>query len=767
MRFFRHFCFKRLASARVCHYFALCHGTFDALWQSWQHRPSFIFARSIMSAQHICHATPVQRLLLNLPRLMIAACVLALGTAVGASAAGPAPTTKSIGIDQNGMNKSAVPGDDFYAFTNGGWLATTEIPADRGGWSAGSQLGEATNVRIIALIEAIAKNKAAATPAARIAADFYTAYMDESGIEAKGLAPLKSSLQGIAAITDKAALAHALGASLRADVDPLNATNFFTENLFGLWVAQGFNDPAHYMPYLLQGGLGMPDRAYYLTDNPRMEALRAKYLGHIVNVLKLAGIADADARASRIFALERKLAEAHSSLEDSQDVLKANNLWSKRDFTSKAPGMDWTAFFDGAGLGKQDAYIVWHPGAVTGAAALVGSVALADWRDYLVYHAANHYSGALPKAFADEHFAFYGTALSGTPQQQARWKRALNAANASVGDAVGQVYVARYFPPASKAKAKAMVANIVNAFDQRIDQLDWMAAATKQQAKAKLKTLYVGIGYPDRWQDYRLLRIDPSDAFGNLMRAEQFNYRRSVAKLGRKVDATEWCMPPQVVNAVNMPMQNALNFPAAILQPPYFDAGAPDAVNYGGIGSVIGHEISHSFDDQGAQFDAQGRLRDWWTAEDMAHFKTSSAALVAQYGSYRPFSDLAVNGQQTLSENLADLAGIAAAYDGYRAATMKKAEENAAGKSAGKPIASAGTPDQGYSDDQLFFIAFSQGWRSKSREAQLRQQILTNGHAPAQYRALTVRNIDAWYGAFEVRPGQALYLAPAARVRVW
>ncbi|HEX9389884.1 MAG TPA: M13 family metallopeptidase [Usitatibacteraceae bacterium] len=688
----------------------------------------------------------------NVTRAAVAACLLVL-----AGAGNAADAAKSVGIDENGMNKTAIPGDDFYGFTNGGWLSRTEIPADRGGWGAGAELAEATNLRIIALIEAAAKDQAAKTPAERIASDFYTAYMDESGIEAKGDAPLKPLLQGIAAIGDKTALSRALGARLRADVDPLNATNYFTENLFGLWVAQGFNDPAHYTPYLLQGGLGMPDRAYYLADSPRMEALRTKYLAHIASVLRLAGVSDADARAARIFALERKLAEAHSSLEDSQDVLKANNLWHSQDFTAKAPGMDWPAFFDGAGLGKQDAYIVWHPGAIAGAAALVGSAPLADWQDYLVYHTVNHYSGVLPKTFVDERFAFYGTALSGTPQQQARWKRALNAANASVGDAVGQVYVAKYFPAASKAKAQAMVANIVKAFDKRIDQLDWMAAATRRQAKAKLKTLYVGIGYPDHWQDYRGLRIDRNDAFGNLLRAETFNYQRRIAKLGKKVDSTEWCMSPQEVNAVNMPMQNALNFPAAILQPPYFDAAAPDAVNYGGIGSVIGHEISHSFDDQGSQFDAQGRLRDWWTAEDMAHFKASSAALVAQYGGYRPFSDLAINGQQTLSENLADLAGIAAAFDGYRAAAKAIAPPAAANKAA----------QPGYSSDQLFFIAFSQGWRSKSREAQLRQQILTNGHAPSQYRALTVRNIDAWYDAFDVRSGQALYLAPEARVRAW
>ncbi|HKB56152.1 MAG TPA: M13 family metallopeptidase [Lacunisphaera sp.] len=661
-----------------------------------------------------------------------------------------AEPTKTTGIDTAGMNPAIAPGEDFYAYANGAWMTATEIPADRGNWGTGAALGEETNRRLVALIEAAAKNRAA-TPAERIAADFHTAYMDEAGIEARGLAPLQPLLSGIAAIKDKTALARTLGESLRADVDPLNATNFFTENLFGLWVAQGLDDPAHYTPYLLQGGLGMPDRAYYVTANPRMEGLRAKYRAHIATILRLGGLTDAEARAERVLALELKLAQVHSPREDSEDVLKANNPWRREDFAAKAPGLDWAAFFQSAGLAASPRFIVWHPGAVTAAAALVAGEPLAVWQDYLVYHALNKYSGVLPKAFAEEKFAFYENTLRGTPQQSARWKRALAAANAAVPDAVGQVYVAKYFPASSKARVQAMVANIVRAFDARISRLDWMAPATKEQARAKLKSLYVGVGYPDRWEDYTGLGIDPADAAGNILRAEKFTYRRRVAKLGGPVDATEWCMSPQEVNAVNMPMRNALDFPAAYLQAPFFDPAAPDAVNYAGIGTTIGHEISHSFDDQGSQFDARGLLRDWWTADDLAHFKASTAALVAQYSAYRPFPDLAVNGQLTLSENLVDLAGLAAAYDGYRAATAGQKE----------PAGAA------FTNDQLFFIAFGQKWRSKFREASLRQRLITDGHAPGQYRALTVRNIDAWYVAFGVKPGQALHLEPAARVRAW
>ncbi len=662
-----------------------------------------------------------------------------------------ADPTRTAGIDQSGMNPGIAPGDDFYVYANGAWQATTEIPADRSSWGSFRVLAELTNQRLRELIDAAAKDRAGSTPAARLVGDFHTAYMDGPGIEARGLAALQPWLQRIAAITDKSGLARVLGESIRADVDPLNATNFFTENIFGLWVAQGLDDPAHNTPYLLQGGLGMPDREYYVAESAHMKELQAKYRAHIANVLRLGGATDAEARAGRIYDLEARLAQAHSSREDSEDVQKANHAWRREEFATKAPGLDWAAFFAGAGLDGAPRFILWQQGAVVGAAALVGSEPLAVWQDYLTFHALNQWSDALPKAFADEHFAFHETALAGTPQQPERWKRALAAANKAIGDAVGQVYVAKYFPPASKARAQAMVANIVHAFDLRIGRLDWMAPATKEQARAKLKALYVGIGYPDTWQDYTGLVIDPADAAGNVIRAEEFAYRKAVARLGQPVDPTAWCMTPQEVNAVNLPMQNALNFPAAILQPPFFDPAAPDAVNYGGIGTVIGHEISHSFDDQGAQFDSHGLLRDWWTPADLAHFKASAAALVAQYSAYRPFLDLAVNGQQTLSENLADLAGLSASFDGYRAAA----------KGAATP------PGAAFTGDQQFFLAFAQIWRSKFRDAALRQRLITDGHAPGQYRALMVRNVDAWYEAFGVKPGQKLYLEPAARVRVW
>jgi putative endopeptidase len=663
--------------------------------------------------------------------------VFAPAQAAGQQAAAPAGKQ---------ANMTVLPGDDFFRWANADWLSKTEIPADRSGWGAMGALAEETNERIVKLIEGLPAEKGL-TPEARKVSDYYSAYMNEAAIEEKGIAPLKPALAKIDAIKDKASLSRALGESLRADVDPLNNTNFFTENLFGLWVAQGLHEPTRNTPYILQGGLGMPDRAYYIDSSPRMADLRDKYQQHIAAMFKLAGYDNAEARAAKVFALETAIAQSHAPRADSADVLKADNTWTMKDFATKAPGIDWQAFFKAARLGDQKKFIVWHPGAMQGEAALVASTDLGTWKDYLAYHRVNQFASALPKAFADQRFEFYGKTLSGTPQQSPRWKRALSATNSALEDAVGKIYVARYFPAENKARLQQMVANIVNAFDRRIDKLDWMAPATRIQAKEKLKTLYVGVGYPDRWKSYEGLSVSPTDALGNAMRAEQFRYTQQIARLHQKPDRTEWSMPPQLVNAVNLPLQNALNFPAAILQPPFFDQKASDATNYGSIGAIIGHEISHSFDDQGAQFDAKGRLRDWWTKQDAEHFKAASSKLVAQYSAYKPFPDLAVNGQLTLSENLADLAGLAAAYDAYRASP--------AGKGATEET------------DRQFFAGYAQSWRTKMRENEERRRVLTDGHAPPQYRTATVRNLDAWYKAFNVQPGQELYLPPDERVRVW
>jgi predicted metalloendopeptidase len=381
----------------------------------------------------------------------------------------------------------------------------------------------------------------------------------------------------------------------------------------------------------------------------------------------------------------------------------------------------------------------------------VASEPLETWKEYLTFHALEHSAAVLPRAVGEESFAFHGTVLAGIPQRRDRWKRAVDATSAALGDAVGQLYVEKYFPPASKARVEEMVRNIMAAFGRRIDALEWMAPATRAQAKEKLAVLEVGVGYPDKWVDYSGLQIVRGDAFGNAQRAEEFELQRNLRKLGQPVDRKEWVMTPQTVNAVNLPVMNAMNFPAAMLQPPYFDPSRPVAMDYGAIGAVIGHEISHSFDDSGALFDAAGRFRNWWTDEDKAHFDASSAQLVKQYDAYRPFPDLAVNGKLTLGENIADVAGLAAAYDAYKMSL------------GGQPAPVVA----GLSGDQQFFLSFAQSWRLKMREPALRQQILQDGHAPDEYRADTVRNLDPWYAAFDVRPGEALYLEPKDRVRVW
>jgi putative endopeptidase len=654
------------------------------------------------------------------------------------------------GLDFAGMDPAVAPGDDFFRYGNGRWLASTEIPPDRSSWGVSGQLAELTLQRTADLIRA-ADASAAPRSEARKIGDYYATYMDAARIERLGLTPLEPLLKDIDAINDRAALARALGATLRADVDVLNNTSLHTDNLFGLWVAQDLSDPKHYSPFLLQGGLGMPDRDYYLNPSQKMADIRTRYQAHIAAVLTLAHIAGGEEKAARIFELEHRIAEVHTSRAESEEVLKGNNHWSAAEFPQRAPGLDWSAFLGAAGLAQQREFVVWQPGAVSGISALTASVLLETWKDYLRFHLIESESGYLPKAFVAEHFAFHQRVLSGTPQQQPRWKRAVEETNDALGEAVGKLYVARYFPPEEKARAEAMVRNLVAAFAVRIDRLDWMAPETRVKAKAKLATLKVGVGYPDHWRDYSGLEVVRGDAFGNARRAELFEYHRNLEKLAQPVDRGEWAMNPQLVNAVNLPAMNAINFPAAILQPPNFDPKRDPVMDYGAIGATIGHEISHSFDDQGALFDSSGRLQNWWTKEDFAHFEAAGKRLIEQFDAYHPFPDIHVNGTQTLSENIADVAGLADSLDAWRLTLQ------------GGPAPEAG----GLSGEQLFFLSYAQSWRQKFREPELRRRVVTDGHAPAEYRADTVRNLDPWYDAFKVASGQKLYLAPGDRVRVW
>jgi putative endopeptidase len=653
------------------------------------------------------------------------------------------------GIAVDNIDRSVKPGDDFHRFANGNWIKRTEIPADRAGIDVFTRLSDLSSQRTAELIKELATSNLPAGSNLRKVADLFNSYMDETAIEAKGLTPVKSNLDAIAAIHDKKQLAHALGETLRADVDALNNTNYHTANLFGLWVAPGFNDSDYYTPYLMQGGLQLPDREYYTSNSESMQMIRTKYQPHVAAILKLAGFSDADARAARIVELETAIAKTHRTLAENENIHKANNTWRRAEFATKAPGLDWDEYFKGAGLSRVESFIVWQPEAFQGESALVASAPLESWKDWLTFHLIEAHAGVLPKALAQERFAFFGKELSGVQQQRPRWERGVSVVNGYLGDAVGQVYAQKYFPPEAKEKAQAMVAELIAAFRKRIEALTWMNPSTKAEAQAKLSTLYVGIGYPETWHDYSNYEVKPDDIFGNIWRGDLSEYQRQVARLGKAVDRKEWSMTPQTVNAVNLPLQNALNFPAAILQPPFYDPEAPAAVNYGAIGSVIGHEISHTFDTEGSAFDSKGRVRNWWTPEDLKHFEAATAKLAAQYDTYRPFPDLAVNGKQTLGESIADLAGLSAASDGYKASGQ------------------VAPTVEGFTSDQQFFIASAQNWGEKLREVALRQQVMTDGHPPGEYRADTVRNIDAWYSAFGVKPEEKLYLAPEERVRIW
>ncbi|MCD9085743.1 M13 family metallopeptidase [Stenotrophomonas sp. SY1] len=664
-----------------------------------------------------------------------------------AATAAAKPQLGSFGFDATGMDRSVAAGDNFFDFANGEWVKRTEIPADRSNYGSFNLIAEKTLLDTRAILEDAGK---ASDAQARKIGDYYAAYMDEAGIEARGTAPLQPQLQAIAGIADKQALAKALGATVRADVDLLNATNFYTPHLFGVWVSVDLMQPDRNAPYLVQGGLGMPDRDFYLQDG-RMAELRKAYEGYVSKLLELSGDSDAAAKAARIVALETRIARSHATQEETNDVQKGANAWKQADLSAKAPGMDWAAFLDGAKLGAQQDFIVWQPKAVAGLSKLVASEPLDVWKDYLAFHALDEAAPYLPKAFADAHFGFHGTAMSGTPQQSERWKRGVAETNSAVGEAVGKIYVERHFDAATKARADEMAKNIIAAFAKRIDALEWMSPETKAHAKAKIAGLKVDMGYPSKWRDYSALEIKRDDALGNAQRAAAFEYQRNVAKLGQPVDHSEWAMLPQTINAMNVPLENRLVFPAAILQPPFFDGAADDAINYGAIGAVIGHEISHGFDNAGALFDETGKLHNWWTAEDLKQFNAAGDALAAQFNSYEPFPGVHVNGRLTLGENIADVAGLATAYDAYRLSLQGKQEQTL----------------EGFTPDQRFFLGFAQAWRSKAREQALRNSLLTNVHAPGQFRTLTVRNLDAWYPAFEVKDGQKLYLAPEKRVKVW
>ena len=672
---------------------------------------------------------------------LLAAATLALTLTTAAQQAGP---------NTAAMDRSVKPGDDFYKYANGAYVASTTIPADRTSISVFSLLADRSLLQTTGIVTDPALASAPAGSDARKIADLYKAYMDEAAIEAHGRAALNAALEPILAISTRQQLATELGRTLRTDVDALNNTNFHTANLFGLWIAPGFNDPDHYAPYLMQGGLAFQTRDYYLSDTPRMKSMVAAYQKHVANNFRTLGMSSPDERAAAVVALEHAIAEKHVSLADSEEIEHANNPWAMADFTARAPGLDWKAYFAAAGLASQKTFIVWQPSAFTAESALVASQPIAVWKDFLTAHMVDAYAPAVSKAFGDERFAFTSQ-ISGAKAQRPREQRAVALVNGVLGDAVGKLYAAKYFTPQEKVRVQTLVANLITSFRTRLQTITWMNEATRKEAIVKLDALKVGIGYTDHFRTYAGLDIKPDDLFGDLDRDSLFEYHYELARIGKPTDRKEWVMEPQTVNAVNLPLDNGLNFPAAILQPPFYNPAATDAVNYGAIGAIIGHEVSHTFDSEGAAFDATGRVRNWWTKDDLAHFNASTAALAKQYDTYKPFPDLAVNGKQTLGENIADVAGLQAAYDAFHTSL------------GGKPAPVV----DGLTGDQQFFLAFAQNYAGLERENALRAQVLGDPHSPGKYRAATVRNIDAWYTAFEIKPGDALYLPPAERVHIW
>jgi putative endopeptidase len=654
-------------------------------------------------------------------------------------------------VDPAYMDLSVKPGDDFHAYCCGTWEKNTAIPPDRGEVSPGTPVFDRQDRKLADLIEEAGKKGTTPTEHSRRVFDLYHSFMNEAAIEARGTKPLAAPLKAIADIRNRKQLARALGETLRADEDALNVTNFHSPNLFGLWVALGFEDTSHYTAYLMQGGLALPDREYYLSQSDAMKETRLKYRAHIATMMKLAGFDDVDSRVDRILTLEHAIAEKHATLAEDNDVKKANNPWKASEFASKAPGLDWVEYFSAAGLSKQGEFIVWQPSAVIAESALVAGASLESWKDWLAYHLINECAPYLPKAFAEEDFALYGKTLFGANEQFPRWRRGLRLVNAELGDDLGQIYVKRYFAPEVKAQVQELVTNLLVVYRKRIQAVRWMTPSTKAEALRKLDTLYVGVGYAESWRDYVGFEVKPDDVVGNVLRGELWEYQHQRARLGRPVDKKEWVMTLQTNNAVNLPLNNSLNFPAAGLQPPVFDPKAPAAANYGSLGATIGHEISHAFDNEGSAFDAEGRLRNWWTPEDFAHFDAETVKLVAQYDAYKPFPDLSLNGKQTLAENLADVAGLSAAYDAYAASLQ------------GQAAAAQGR----FTGDQEFFLAYAQSWADKMRDAALREEVLTDTHSPAQYRALAVRNLNKWYEAFDVKPGDKLYLEPGDRVLIW
>ena len=658
-----------------------------------------------------------------------------------ARAADPAPLKS--GIDRGSFDLSVRPQDDFFRHVNGGWLKRTDFPPDKAYLGSFDVIHERIQGELRGLVEAAAKAPKDAD-ARRIGA-LYTSFMDEGGVEKAGLAPLASELAAIDRIASPADVAGAMGHLTRLSVGmPIDVD-----------INQDARQAERYVPVLGQDGLGLPDRAYYLVaDDARFKVARERYVAYATRLLELSRApGDAAASASAVLALETALASAQWTRVENRDPVKTYNRVDLAGLNSLAPGFDWAAWLAATGLaGRTGDVIVRQPSYLQGLAAQLTATPLPVWRSYLRVRLLGSYAPYLGKDFVEARFDFVGRTLSGTTEQQPRWKRGVALVDGLIGESLGKLYVDAYFPAESKARMEKLVANLLAAYRESIGSIDWMSPATKKEAQAKLATFAPKIGYPKRWLDYSALTFTPDDLAGNVTRGRAFEYRRNLDKLGKPIDRKEWGMTPQTVNAYYNPTDNTINFPAAILQPPFFDAKADDAINYGGIGAVIGHEASHGFDDQGSQFDGTGNLRDWWTAEDRKRFDAKTRLLVEQYSSFSPLAGDHLNGQLTLGENIADNAGLEIAYKAYR-----------------KSLDGRDAPTiDGATGDQRFFDGFAQAFRGKVRDAALLAQIKSDPHSPDEFRVNgVVRNHEAFYRTFGLKPGDGLYLPPGQRVSIW
>ena len=650
------------------------------------------------------------------------------------------PGTPASGVDRSGMDAAVRPQDDFFRYVNGGWLATTQIPADRSRFGTFDVLGDAAERNVRQIIEDAAAGRVE-DPDARRVGDFYTAYMDSARVETLGLSPLAPDFARIAAVTSREGLVRYFADNGRS----------FGPNPLAVYVGVDDRNSSRYIVNLVQSGTGLPDRSYYLED--RFAEARAGYLGYLTTLFTLSDTPDAAARAERVLALETAMATAQWTRVQNRDPEATYNPMAVRDLAAQFPNLHTDALFDGLGLdGRIDSVVVGQPPFVAAMDSLMAAVPLATWTDYARVRTIHSAAGVLPTAFAQARFDFFGRQLSGQQQDRPRWKKAVGATGGTFGESVGRVYVARHYPAAAAARMDALIGNLREAFRVSITNLAWMSPETRERALEKLDAYTYKIGTPTEWEAYEGLAVSPTDLVGNLRNATAWGFADRMSKLGTDPDRTEWGMTPQTVNAYYNPGFNEIVFPAAILQPPFFDVDADDAANYGAIGAVIGHEFSHGFDDQGSQYDAQGNLRNWWTDADRAAFTEKTDRLVAQYDAYAPYPDANVNGRLTLGENIADLSGLTMAYRAYQISL------------GGRPAPVI----DGFTGDQRFFMGWARSWRSAAREAALRQQLQTDPHSPGEYRANgPLGHLDAFYTAFDVQPGDPMYVAPADRIRLW